>query len=173
LTKVIIIGNAGGGKSTLCKTLSKAKGLPINQLDKLQWNPGWVATPQERFNTLHDAILKQEKWIIDGVASVESIKRRVEAADTIIFIDHPLWIHYWWAAKRQWMCLFRDRPDFVEGCPMLPKTWELARMIWRIHKQFRPILLALIENHRHDKQIFHIRSPAELAEFRSVHCAIQ
>jgi GAF domain-containing protein len=97
----------------------------------------------------------------------------VDAADTIIFIDHPLWIHYWWAIKRQWMCLFRDRPDFVEGCPMLPKTWALVRMIWHIHKQLRPILLTLIAHHRNDKQIFHIRSPKALAHFRSVRCTIK
>jgi adenylate kinase family enzyme len=38
---------------------------------------------------------------MDGIASVESIKRRVEATDTIIFIDLPLWIHYWWVVKNK------------------------------------------------------------------------
>lgn len=172
MTKVALLGNAGGGKSTLCESLSYAKGLTVYQLDKLQWNPGWVPTPQEEFDYKHDLILAKDKWIMDGVASLESIERRLEAADTIIFVDHPLWVHYWWAAKRQFMCLFRERPNFVEGCPMLPKTFELAKMIWSIDKNLRPTLLSLIHKHREGKQVFHIRSPKELAQFKSMQCAI-
>jgi adenylate kinase family enzyme len=172
MTKVALLGNAGGGKNTLCKALSRAKGLPVYQLDKMQWNPGWVPTPQEEFDARHDAILEKEKWIIDGVASLESIERRLEASDTIILVDHPLWVHYWWAAKRQFMCLFRPRPDFVDGCPMLPKTWELVKMIWRINKDLRPVLLELISKYVGDRQVFHIRSPMELARFKKEQCAI-
>lgn len=172
MTKVAIVGNAGGGKSTLCKALSVAKELPIYQLDKLQWNPGWVPTPEEEFDVRHDALLEKEKWIIDGVASFESIERRFKAADTIIFVDHPLRVHYWWAVKRQFMCLFRERPNFVKDCPMLPKTWVLAKMMWQINKYARPKLLDLINKHGEDKQVFHIRSPKGLTQFKSVHCSI-
>lgn len=172
MTKVAVFGNAGGGKSILCQALSQAKGLPVYQLDKLQWKSGWVPTPQEEFDTQHEIIIKQDKWIIDGVASLASIERRLQACDTIVFVDHPLWVHYWWAAKRQFMCLFRDRPNFVEGCPMLPKTFELAKMIWRLNRDLRPILLELINQQSHSKRVFHIRSPKELAKFESVQCAI-
>jgi hypothetical protein len=54
-----------------------------------------------------------------------------------VYVDLPLWIHYWWAAKRQFPCLFRPRPNFVPGCPMLPKTWALAKMMWWIHDRHR------------------------------------
>jgi adenylate kinase family enzyme len=171
MTKVAILGNAGGGKSTLSKALSEAKDLPLYQLDKIAWNPGWVATPKQTFDREHDSIVEKDAWIIDGMSSLESIKRRMERADTIILIDNPLWIHYCWAAKRQFMCLFQDRPDFVEGCPMLPKTWELAEMIWRIDKHLRPTLIELMENQRDNKQVYHIQSPDELACFREEHCS--
>ncbi|MFL0797379.1 MAG: hypothetical protein K6L73_07795 [Cellvibrionaceae bacterium] len=172
MTKVTLLGNAGGGKSTLSKPLGQAKGLPIYQLDKLQWNPGWVPTSQTEFDARHDAILQTEQWIIDGVASLASIERRLKASDTIIFIDHPLWIHYWWAAKRQMMCLFRPRLDFVDGCSMLPKTFALAKMIWQVNKSFRPAILKLINDCAGDKQVFHIRSPKELTKFKAEQCGI-
>ena len=171
MTKVAILGNAGGGKSTLCKLLSTAKNLPVYQLDKLQWNPGWIASPPDEFNARHDQLLNRDRWIIDGVATFESINSRLKAADTIIFIDHPLWVHYWWAAKRQFMCIFRPRPDFIPGCPMLPKTWELAKMIWQIDKHLKPAILKLIAENSEGKQIFHIRSPRELKEFQLTHCS--
>lgn len=170
MNRVAILGNAGGGKSLLSQTLVQSNNLPVYQLDKLQWNPGWVPTPIDEFNQKHDSIIATEKWIIDGVASMESIERRLSTSDTIIFVDLPLWTHYWWAAKRQFMCLFRERPDFVPGCPMLPKTFELAKMMWRIHKNLRPILIELIGKHCENKQVFHIRSRKELAKFKKEYC---
>jgi len=108
MKRVALLGNAGGGKSLLSASLSQAKKLPLYyQLDKLLWNPRWVQTPEEDFIRKHDAILKKEQWIIDGMASLDSIKSRLKVADTIIFIDHSLWIHYWWAAKRQFMCILK------------------------------------------------------------------
>jgi adenylate kinase family enzyme len=172
MTRVAILGNAGGGKSTLGRVLSEAKDLPLYPLDKIQWNPGWVATPSDKFDSLHNAMLEKARWIIDGMASVASIKHKLEIADTIVLIDHPLWVHYWWSAKRQFMCLFDERPDFVEGCPMLPKTWQLAKMIWRIDKYLRPIIIELVDSYQCSKQVFHIRSPKELASFRKKHCTI-
>lgn len=172
MTKVAIIGNAAGGKSLLGQCLSRAKNLPVYQLDKLQWNPGWIPTPTDEFNLKHKELLKKDKWIIDGVASLESIERRLGEADTIIFVDFLLWRHYWWAAKRQFMCLFRPRPNFVPECPMLPKTIDLIKMMWEINKNLRPILLERIHQLAEKKQVFHIRSLRELNEFYKDHCAL-
>ncbi len=163
--RIAIIGNAAGGKSTASKRLSRAKGLPLHQLDRLQWNPGWKPTGKAEFDRRHDALIASDRWIIDGFASWESIHRRFEAADTIVWVDHPLWVHYWWAIKRQFMCLFRPRPDFVDGCPMLPMTGKLLKMIWRIHRDARPKLLRVIESYRSGRHVYHIRSPRELKRF--------
>ena len=172
MTKVAILGNAGGGKSTLCDCLSRATHLPAYQLDQLLWNPGWVPTPFDQFETEHDDILKRDAWIIDGIATLESIEKRLEASDTIIFVDLPLWVHYWWATKRQVMCIFRDRPNFVEGCPMLPKTLDIIKMMWAIDKNYRPVILQLIKCYEQKKRIFHLQSPGELAQFKSDYCVL-
>ncbi len=170
MTKVAIIGNAGGGKSTLSLMLGKAKGLPVYSLDKLQWNAGWLPTPIHIFNKNHNALLAKDKWIIDGFATWESIRKRFEKADTIIFVDHPLWVHYYWALKRQLLTIFRPRPDFPSGCPMLPKTKELFFMMWRIHRELRPKLITLIEEYKKNGcNVFHIKSPSELKAFINEH----
>jgi adenylate kinase family enzyme len=167
--KIMIIGNAGGGKSTFAKQLSKAKNLPLYRLDALQWNPGWIPTPKAKFERQHDELIAKDTWIIDGFASWESIERRCIAADTIILIDHPLWLHYWWAIKRQFMCLFRPRPDFVQGCPMLPMTGKLLKMIWHIHTQLKPKLIELVDSYQGKKWIYHIKSPQELRQLAIEH----
>jgi adenylate kinase family enzyme len=168
--KIMIIGNAGGGKSTLAKQLSNARNLPLYRLDSFQWNSGWIATPKEEFERKHDHLIAKDIWIIDGFASWSSIEKRCAAADTIIFVDHAIWIHYWWAIKRQFMCLFRPRPDFIEGCPMLPMTGKLLKMIWQIHQQYRPKLIELINSYQDSKWIYHITSPSELSQLIDKYC---
>src|SRR5205823_5961935 len=111
MSRVAIIGNAGGGKSTLARRLSRAKGLPLHVIDRIQWKPGWVAAPAEEVRRPHEEILAQERWIIDGWGGRENIEARFAAADTIIYVDHPLYVHYWWAMKRQLQCGFRPQPD--------------------------------------------------------------
>ena len=104
--KIVIIGNAGGGKSTLAKKLSQARNIPLYRLDSLQWNPGWIPTSKEEFDRQHENLISQDTWILDGFASWSSIEKRFAAADTIILVDHAIWVHYWWAIKRQFMCFF-------------------------------------------------------------------
>ncbi len=166
MTRVVIIGNAGGGKSTLARELGKALGLPVHSIDNIQWQPGWVSTPAQEFNLLHQRLIEGEKWIIDGFGPLHEAGLRFDAADTIVFVDLPLWRHYWWAAKRQFMCLFRERPDGPKGCPMLPMTWKLLRMIGHIHKVIRPQLIEAVNERRAQKDIFRIRSPNEMEAFR-------
>jgi adenylate kinase family enzyme len=167
MTRIAVIGNAGGGKSTLCRVLSKALNIPLFPMDRIQWKPGWTPASSGEIKTRHDQILTQERWIIDGWGSFDLIEARFNAADTIIFVDHPLLIHYWWAIKRQAACIFRPRPDGPEGCPMLPMTGRLLKMIWHIHYHLRPRLLDMVNHQRADKQVIHIKSPKELHEFIS------
>jgi len=170
MTRVAIIGNAGGGKSTLSRTLGRARNLPIHPIDHLQWRPGWVPVPPHEFMQQHDALLAQERWIIDGWGTRDALVARFERADTIILVDHPLWVHYWWAIKRQIMCLFRPRPDGPPGCPMLPMTWTLLKMIWHIHHVARPELLTVVDSFRSRKHVIHLRSPHQLRQFIREHC---
>jgi adenylate kinase family enzyme len=165
MTRIAVIGNAGGGKSTLCRKLSKTLELPLFPIDRIQWQPGWVPAPHDEVKAQHDRILAQERWIIDGWGSFDIIETRFKASDTIILIDHPLYIHYWWSLKRQFACIFTPRADGPEGCPMLPMTWPLLKMIWRIHFHLRPQLLELVNDFRADKQVIHIQSPEALRLF--------
>jgi adenylate kinase family enzyme len=167
----VIIGNAGSGKSRLAEGLARSTEIPLHRLDAIQWNPGWVRTAEEDFRREHDRLAERESWILDGVASWGSIVHRIERCDTIVYVDLPLWIHYWWAAKRQFPCLFRPRPNFVPGCPMLPKTWALAKMMWWIHKVLRPKLMELIESHRDDKHLYVLHSPRDVNQFYERSCA--
>lgn len=170
MNRVVITGNAGGGKTTLSNRLGEATGLPVVYLDKVLWRPGWQALPPDEFGHIHEELINRDSWIMEGVGYDETLEPRFEAADTIIFLDFPLLRHYWWSAKRQIECIFRDREDWVDGCPMLPKTLYIARIIRAIHKETRPRILALLKRYERDRSIFHIRSLADLGRFTASYC---
>jgi adenylate kinase family enzyme len=82
MTRVAVIGNAGGGKSTLCKQLSSARRLPYFAIDKIQWRPGWRPVSDDEFALAHAAMLGRQSWIIDGFGPWEEIEKRFDLADT-------------------------------------------------------------------------------------------
>lgn len=170
MTRVAVIGNAGGGKSTLCRKLGAALDLPVYEIDQIQWQPGWVLTPAAEFDRQPDQITRGERWIIDGWGSAEAIRARFEAADTIIMVDHPLWVHDWWAIKRQIMCLFQPREGGPEGCPLPPMTWTLFTLMWRIHRHMHSPMLDLIRSFADRKRVIHLRSPRALRRFVAHYC---
>ena len=159
MQKVMIIGNAGGGKSTLGRRLSTRYGLPFCSVDQVQWRPGWIAAPELEVEIKLDRFAAEERWIIDGWGPWTSIERRLVAAETIIFVDLPLWMHFWLAAERQ-IAVARgaERSDPIEGCDQLDVTKRLFEMIWRVHNDLKPRLEQLLDRCKVGKDFRHITS---------------
>jgi adenylate kinase family enzyme len=101
MARVVIIGNACGGKSTLARKLAASRDLPLTEVDQLLWQPGWRLAPPELCERRHGEIIEQEAWVIEGLGSQDSIPKRMARATEIILIDLPLWVHFWLAAERQ------------------------------------------------------------------------
>jgi adenylate kinase family enzyme len=168
MERIAVIGNGGGGKTTLCLRLQYVLHLPIYEIDKIQFKPGWVRTPLDEVREKHDAILREEQWIIDGWGPWDAIQKRFELADTIILVDFPLRIHLYWAMKRQIQSIFRPRVGGPEGCPLLPMTWQMMKTIYRVHKYYRPELLKRLDSlDTQHTRIIHIHMPKELRYFLS------
>lgn len=165
MTRVSVIGNAGGGKSRLSAAICLRHNLPNYSIDHLQWQPGWVPTPQAKFKTDHQAILSKDCWLVDGYGPWESVVERLEASDIIIFVDLPIWVHYWWATKRQVKSLFVGRSDGPDGCPMPPVTLRLFKMMWHVHKNMRPKLQQEIARLGRTKRVIHLQNVRQLNRF--------
>ena len=93
MKKVAVFGNTGGGKSTLSKHLAELTGLPLVVLDLLQYKPGGEEVSDEEYQIIHQGILQQEKWIIDGYGSLDTMWQRLEVADTLVYIDPVSYTH--------------------------------------------------------------------------------
>lgn len=167
MKRVAIIGNAGGGKSTLGKRLASSHNLPFISVDQIQWLPGWEQVDEDIVAERLDILQANERWVIDGWGPWPNIERRFVAADTIIFVDLPLWIHFWLAAERQISSAQGERrSDPLDGCDQLAITKQLFEMIWHVEKKLKPRLEALLENRPPDADYHHITTLSELDEFR-------
>jgi hypothetical protein len=168
LRRIAIIGNAGGGKSLLARALGTALGLPVYSIDDVQWRPGWTPAPAGHVAERQAAWLAGEGWIIDGWGDWDLIAARFAVADTIVVVDFPFHVHVRWALKRQAEVMLGLRRDWPPpGCAALPITRRLLRLMWTVHRQMRPSLLALAADARFRHKVIRLRSPRALRRWRS------
>ena len=136
MARIVVIGNAAGGKSTLARELARQRELPHVEVDRLLWQPGWKLAPANDYARAHAEAVAREKWVIDGLGRQDSIAERLARATEIILIDLPLWMHFWLAAERQHAWTKLDHPP--GGVAEMPPTRELFRTIWEVDHTWLP-----------------------------------
>lgn len=128
MQRVMIIGPCGSGKSTLSFELAKRLGLPLIHMDKLNWQPGWIDSPDDVLLARVEEAVSGDRWLIEGNYG-GTMAPRLARADTVIYLDYPLPLCFWRMLKRVWHYRGRVRPDMTEGCPErfdLEFMWYLA-----------------------------------------------
>ena len=127
MRRVAVFGNAGGGKSTLARQLAAITGLPLYVIDKLQFKDGGAAVPNDEYLELHRDVLAKERWIIDGYGDTATVWERCGVADTLVHVDLPLPMHYWWVTKRLIMGLFADPESWPKDSPLGAARYQATR----------------------------------------------
>jgi adenylate kinase family enzyme len=143
--KIAIIGNGGGGKTTLARAIASRYGLKLTHVDSIQFLAGMKVRDREETSRLLNALADEPSWVIDGFGRLDVMTRRFEIADRIVFVDFPLWRHYWWCTKRQVKSLWAPRSELPDGCneATFSYTIELYKTLWRVHRTIRPELLKI------------------------------
>ena len=155
--KIAVVGNAGGGKTTLSRRLAAIYGLPLTHVDSIQFVAGMRIRPYAESIAILEGIQQGPAWIIDGYGPLDIIEKRFALADQVLFIDFPLWHHYWWCAKRQIQNLWSRREELPADCDEL--TWthtlKLFKTMKKMHQQMRPELLRIFSRDSlKDKVVF-------------------
>lgn len=153
MQRVLVTGNAGSGKTTLVRELAAILDVPGYSLDSIVWQSGWMKTPPEKRQALIHELVRQERWVIDGVSIAA-----MAAADTVIFLDLPRRVTGWRAAKRTGRNLFRTRPEMPSGCVEALVIPKLARIIWGFPTTTRPRILAALKTRPLGQLVVHIAS---------------
>lgn len=161
--KIAIIGNAGGGKTTLSRRLAQLHNLPLTHVDSIQFVAGLKIRPFAESIALLTEIQNQQTWIIDGYGPLDIIQKRFHLADKIVFIDFPLWRHYWWCTKRQIKSLWQQRAELPSGSreASWAHTVKLYKTLWRVHKQMRPELMRILARDSFRGKVISINTPKQ------------
>lgn len=117
MKRVMVLGQAGAGKSTFAVALGEITGLPVFHMDQVHWKPGWVEREGDEKIQLVEKIIAREKWILEGGLSV-TYGTRAARADTAIWLDLPLGLRTRRIIRRR--LDYRGgqtRPDLPENCP--------------------------------------------------------
>jgi len=162
MRRIAIIGNGGGGKSTLARTLGRHLRIPVHEVDEVQWLSGWRRAPLDAVAQTLEAWADEDVWVIDGFGPWPVIDRRMGRADTIVYVDLPLRTHLWWAAKRQMLSLVRGQAWAGQSAP--PSSLLLFRTLRRVHAM-RADLLDLVTKDGRATKLVHFRSPREIARW--------
>lgn len=165
MEKVAVFGNAGAGKSTLSKRLAAITGLPWVPLDCLKYKPGGEAVAPAEFKLAHDRLLQQERWIIDGFGSLDTVWARLAAADTLVYLDMALPRHYWWVTKRLMEGAWRPPAGWPDHSPLLQGTVNAYRTVWLCHTKLTPKYRQYVAEAAATQQVYHLRSPQAIADF--------
>ena len=161
MKKIIVIGCPGSGKSTFSRALHEKIGIPLYHLDMMYWNADRTTVEKGLFRKRVAELLLQDEWIIDGNYG-STMELRMEACDTVFFLDFPLEI-----------CL--DGIKERRGKPRSDMPWieteedaEFVEFIKSYNRTERPKVLDLLEKYC-DKNIFVFHSRKEADDFLILH----
>ena len=155
----MIIGCPGSGKSTFSRALHKITNIPLFHLDMMYWNSDRTTVEKAVFRKRLSDAIQQNEWIIDGNYG-STIELRLQACDTVIFLDYPLEI-----------CLdgIRERRGKVRSdMPWIEnedeEDAEFIEFIKSYNSQSKPQIMELLKLYP-DKNIFIFNNRKEADEF--------
>lgn len=163
MSKIIIIGCPGSGKSTFAKELKAITQLPLYHLDMIWNKPDKTTITREEFDEILSKILKEEAWIMDGNYQ-RTLERRLESCDTVYLLDYPMEVCLSGATMR----VGKEREDMPWQEEKLNE--EFKQKIINFSQDKLPEIYNLLEKYKNTKNIviFKTREQAEehLAKLR-------
>ena len=145
MKKIIVIGCPGSGKSTFSRKLHDKTLIPLYHLDLMFWREDKTTVPRDVFLSHLSDVLVTEEWIIDGNYS-STMELRMDACDTVIFLDYPAQVCLDGVAARRGVA--RADMPWVET----EEDEEFTELIKSYNERQRPNVLSLFEKYK-DKSI--------------------
>lgn len=146
----------------LRKSLKNEVNLPSYGLDSIVWQPGWKVTPLEERQEKIKQLALHDSWIIDGVS-----KQIFEAADTVFFLDIPLYRCISNIIKRLILNGFKTRESLPANCPEYIGVFKAIQVAFSYQKHTRPMILQMIQSSP-QKKIYWIKDYRQLLSWKQM-----
>ena len=165
MRRIAIVGCCGAGKSTVANFLGSKLDLPIIHLDSYYWQPKWVETAAEEWIKIQQSLIKGDRWIIDG-NYINTMDLRLEAADTIIWLNFPRRVCLWRIFQRYFKYRGIVRPDMADDC-VERLNWDFLLYVWSFPHNQKQLMLSKIKRYQHYKRLIILKNPQQLDSFLS------
>ena len=145
--RILLIGNAGAGKTTFARELAQKLRLPLVHLDRLYWHGSWEHLSREEFDRALQRELEKPEWIIDGNFS-RTIPHRLEYCDTVFYFDFPAAVCLAGITRRTLTNLGKARSDMGGNCVEHFDRHKLSlyRSVLTFNRQHRKAYYGLLNN---------------------------
>ncbi len=165
MKKIVVFGKPGSGKSTLSKKLASATGIKLHALDSIVYKKNGDLVDRKTYDEEHENILLSDSWIIDGFGPIESFYKRLDVADTLIYIELPYVISYWLVTKRFLKGPVVKPEGWPDGSSILKGTLESYKVLKLCPKFWNDGFMQKLEKISTNKSLYVIRSISELNSF--------
>lgn len=174
--RIHVIGNSCSGKSTLAASLASKLGVPLVELDAINWRPGWVGlneTAPAEFERLIGEATSGDAWVVAG--SYAAFSKRVfwDRLETVVWLDMPLPLLLARVLARSWR---RWRSKELLWGTNYENFWRQLMiwrrddsLIWWIVTQQRPKRRSMLATQADARwahiRFIRLRSPSEAKKF--------
>jgi adenylate kinase family enzyme len=126
--RINVKGTSGSGKTTFARELAERLEVPFIELDALHHGPNWSEPTDEEFRArAREAMAAAPNgWVIDGNYEAKLGETVLAEADTIVWLDLPLWLKL----RRIWRRTKHRIRDDVELWSGNRESWRNALWGW-------------------------------------------
>jgi adenylate kinase family enzyme len=155
MARIVILGCAGSGKTTLARQLGEQTGAPVICLDAI-WQPHWDEKDVPVFRAVIEKAHAGDEWISDGNFALATFDIRLPRATLVIWIETSKLSCVWRAIKR----VFKSGEAHRIG-----KLGEVLAFIWRFDQINRPRIEAARVFYGPDVPVQRLSGSREIAAF--------
>ena len=154
MDRIAIMGCGGSGKSHLARELGTRLGITPIHLDARYYDQDWKPLDQEAFAALQRDLVAGPRWIIDGNYA-STLPIRLQAADTVIFLNLPGWACLLGILQRQ---VRHGGGQHQANGEYNRITWNFVRYVIGYRKTMAPRVRSLIAEHAGGARVVILRS---------------
>jgi adenylate kinase family enzyme len=166
VTRLVVIGPSGSGKTRLSARLAELLGARHVEIDALWHGPNWESCGPEELRARVSAATEDDGWVSDGTYHTVIGDLILERAETVVWLDLPVWLVMARLFRRSWV---RKRDDVVLWNGNREDRWlnQIRWLFWPAFKRAfenRRRLPAHLAQHP-QLQVNRLRSDAEVESF--------